>query len=154
MRMDERTAPGALVLADAAAIRILWPDLTELARNLTSPRDWVERCGADVAAATLATTALWLVALWLGVGLTAATLGRLPGALGRACRRLAWVALPAIAHRATISAAVGPASLGAVFAPASAICRHAPPGNRTSIGQDPQLHVSGRLPHATAGGQR
>ena len=127
MRTERRIAPGALALADAVAIRLLWPDLTELANGLRSPTDWVERCGADVAAATLATTVLWLVAVWLGLGLTAATARRLPAALARACRRMARVTLPAVVHRAPISAVVGAAGLGPVFTPASAIPRHAPP---------------------------
>ena len=127
MRMDGRIAAGAMLLADAAAIRFLWPDLTALAHDLTSPTDWVERCGADAAAVTLAGTALWLAALWLGLGLGAAVLGRLPGALSRACRRLARATLPAVDYGATITARVSAAGLGEVFTPASAIARHAPP---------------------------
>ena len=140
MRMDRRIAPGALALADAAAIRLLLPDLSELADGLRSPTDWVERCGADVAAATLVTTVLWLVALWLGLGLTAAAVGRLPGALARACRRLAQPTLPAVVYRAAISAVVGAASLRPVFTPASAIPRHAPPAaglRRDGVGSRP-----------------
>ena len=127
MRMDRQITPGALALVDAAAIRLLWPDLHELAHGLRSPTDWVQRCGADVAAATLATTALWLVALWLGLGLTAATVRRLPAALARAWRRLVRIRLPAAVYRAKISEVVGAAGLGPVFTPASAIARHAPP---------------------------
>lgn len=105
-----------LAATDAIAVRVLWPQFPALGRDLTAPQAWVARVGGDRAVTTLAGTALWLVGLWLAVGLAAALLSYAPGAAGELGRHFAQVALP----RALYRAAAGAAGLGVLLSPLAA----------------------------------
>lgn len=106
----------ALAAADTVAVRYLWPNFTALRHDLADAPEWVDRVGGDNAAATLAASALWLVVLWLAVGLCAAVLSHAPGALGTTARRCARIALPRVLYRA----AAGAAGLGVLLTPVAA----------------------------------
>jgi resuscitation-promoting factor RpfA len=117
MRTD-RSAARALTLAavDAVAVWRLWPDLTALRHDLAHPQAWVDRVGGDNASFALAAAALWLVGLWLAVGLSAALVSNAPGALGAVARRFARFALPQVLYRT----AAGAAGLGVLLTPITA----------------------------------
>src|SRR6266542_1957322 len=105
-----------LVIVDAAALVLLFPHWAELARDVAAPHRWLERMGADRAAITLGTAALWLVALWLAIGLAALALTTAPGRVGRGASQLARQLLPAVVMRA----AAGAAGIGVLIAPVAA----------------------------------
>jgi hypothetical protein len=109
-------AGTSLVLGDLAALLALRPDLGALADDVAAPHAWAAEVGADGAAATLVSAALWCVALWLGVGLLAAVATRLPGSLGRVARSLTRVLLPGAVYRVV----AGAAGLGVLLAPVAA----------------------------------
>jgi nucleoid-associated protein YgaU len=117
MNMARRALAGsALALGDSAVVIGWRPDLAAVAGDVAAPNAWVSRVGPDGAAVTLASAALWCVALWLGVGLVAAVAARLPGAAGRIARGLARVALPGAVYRV----AAGAAGLGVLLSPVAA----------------------------------
>ena len=60
-----------VLLGDLAAAITLWPAVGSLGRHLLHPQEWVERVGADAAAAEFARFGLWCAASWLAVGLSA-----------------------------------------------------------------------------------
>jgi hypothetical protein len=109
-----------LIMGDAAAVVICRPNPAELARELSAPHAWVTAVGADAAAATVAGAALWLVAAWLGVGLGAGLLARLPGTVGRCAGVVTRVVLPDVLYRVV----AGATGLGLVLVPTGA---HAQP---------------------------
>ena len=106
---------GVLTLADAGAVVGLRPS-AGLVAELTAPHAWLARVGADGAVTELAAAALWLAACWLAVGLVAAGVAAMPGAGGRAGRRLAAVVLP----RAVYRLVAGATGLGIVLTPLAA----------------------------------
>jgi len=106
----------SLVIVDAAALVLLFPHWAELARDVAAPHSWLERVGADRAAITLGTAALWLVALWLAIGLAALALTMAPGRVGRGASELARQLLPAVVMRAV----AGAAGIGVLIAPIAA----------------------------------
>ncbi len=106
---------GLLTLADGAAVVGLRPSV-RLVAELTAPHAWLARVGADGAGTELAAAALWLAACWLAVGLVAAGVAAVPGAGGRAARRLAAVVLP----RAVYRLVAGATGLGIVLTPLAA----------------------------------
>ena len=128
----------ALGTADVAALIACRPRLA-LARHLTAPHRWLAAVGSDGAAVEFTGAVLWLIALWLGVGLAAGVAATLPGAAGRAARRLARVLLPRAVHRLV----VGAAGLGVLLSPVTAGA--AAPG-RTTSAPAPTWPTSDRLP--------
>ena len=106
-----------LVIADAIALQWLRPDWVRLVRDLAAPHRWLDRVGADRAVLSLATAALWCVALWLAVGLGFLAASSLPGPAGAAARRAAARLLPRIMLRAV----AGAAGLGVILAPIAPI---------------------------------
>jgi nucleoid-associated protein YgaU len=113
----QTTAVGISVLigSDAAALVACRPSARLLA-ELAHPRAWVAASGADAATAELAAGLLWLLACWLGIGLLACGLGRLPGGAGALAQRTARLVLP----RAIYRLAAGATGLGITLAPAAA----------------------------------
>jgi nucleoid-associated protein YgaU len=71
---------------------------------------------ADRAAAALCSTGLFLVAAWLGLGITATAAAALPGVGGRIGRRASRLLLPALIRRVL----AGTAGLGVLLAPVAA----------------------------------
>jgi hypothetical protein len=104
------------VALDAVALECLRPRWTDLARNLAAPHIWVARVGADRAAVTVGCAALWCVALWLALGLTAALVAAVPGRLGRWASHAARQLLP----DAMLRAVAGAAGLSILIAPIAA----------------------------------
>jgi resuscitation-promoting factor RpfA len=121
--------------ADAAVLVWLRPDLAALTTHLRAPHRWLAVAGADGAAAQLATAGLWVLAVWVGVGLLAVAGRALPGGLGRFGDRLARLVLPRICYRA-VAGAIG---IGALAAPVSAA---ATPGaaHPTAAGRPIAMH--------------
>jgi nucleoid-associated protein YgaU len=113
---------GSVVLADVAAIGMLYPDWRSIAAGTRAPGDWIERAGADTVVSTLAATAMWLVSAWLGLALLAVLTGSLPGTAGAIARTLANVAVPATLHRAI----AGILGLGILATPAAALASPVP----------------------------
>ena len=115
---DTKRAIRLVLLAgvDAIALLVLWPDWARLSRDLGGPHAWSDRVGADQAALTLASAALWCVALWLTIGLGAAALTNVPGPAGAAARLVAARLLPAVLLRAV----AGVAGLGVLVTPVAA----------------------------------
>src|SRR5438067_10764678 len=90
---------ASLVTIDAVALVLLFPRWVELAGEVTAPRGWLAQTGADDAAVTLGTAALWLVALWLAIGLAAVAMTSVPGSIGRCATHVARGLLPAVVLR-------------------------------------------------------
>ncbi len=105
-----------MVAADAAALCRLVPHWPQLTHDLLAPRAWVDRVGADAVAIQLGATALWCVALWLAIGLLAASASAVPGACGAVAQQLATRLLPA----ALIRVVAGAAGFGVLMAPVAA----------------------------------
>src|SRR6266516_4545938 len=104
---------ASLVIVDAVALVLLFPHWAELARDVAAPHSWLERVGADRVAIRLGTAALWLVALWLAIGLAALAVTTAPG---RVASQLARQLLPAVVIRAV----AGAAGIGVLIAPVAA----------------------------------
>jgi nucleoid-associated protein YgaU len=119
----QASALAGLALADVAALVCLRPHLRALSAQLAAPHAWVVRSGVDAVLAAGAGAALWCVAAWLGAGLLAAALGRLPGALGQAGRRAADRLLPGALRRLV----AGSAGVGMLLAPVTAAAAHPAP---------------------------
>lgn len=121
--------PGAVVGPTAGAVLVLryWPQPRQLQQELTHPHAWIAAVGADNAAATLAGALLWVAALWLCLGTSAAVLSLTPGRVGQVADLLARYALPSALRRVVI--AVAGASI--LLAPVSAFAAPAntAPGN-------------------------
>ncbi len=122
MRVQQRMVVVALGVGDVAVLVLLRPRAGALITDLAAPHTWVARAGADAALATLASTALWLAALWLALGLAAAAATRLPGGAGRCSARACGVLLPC-ALRGLVA---GSAGLGVLLAPVAALADHGP----------------------------
>ena len=120
--MKSQIRAGVLVLADVAAIRMLYPDWRHIAAGVRDPGAWIERAGGDAVVSTAAATALWLVAIWLGLALLAVLAGSLPGTPGAIARTVAEAAVPAILHR-VIAGVLG---VGVLAAPAAALASPGP----------------------------
>lgn len=109
-------APLTLVVGDAAVLAGTWPDPAALRQATAHPSAWCAAVGADRAASVVVGGALWMVALWLAVGLLAAVVACLPGAAGRAAGGLSDLLLPVVVQRA-IAAVAG---AGVLLAPIAA----------------------------------
>ena len=118
VRFVRRTVgTGVLVAADALVLVGCRADAGRVARELRSPQRWIATVGSDVAAGQAAGALLWVLALWLAVGLLTGVAQRLPGRIGRACDAVAHAVLPSALYRVVASTA----GLGIVIAPALAI---------------------------------
>lgn len=97
----------AAVAPVAGAVLVLryWPHPRRLQRELTHPHAWIAAVGADSAAATLAGALLWLAALWLCLGTSAAVLSLIPGRFGQLADLLARHTLPSALRRVVVAAA-------------------------------------------------
>lgn len=96
-----------------AVLALLSPSWPALARDVAAPRAWSGRVGVDGVAVELSAAALWCVALWIAIGLLAASVARLPGVLGELARCTAEGMLPA----ALVRVLAGAAGLSVVLAP-------------------------------------
>lgn len=110
----KRPHPTLTLLAAADAMALF--ELRPRFGRLVELREQVARAGADRVAADLAGSLLWLLAVWLGVGLLATAAARLPGPIGRASAAAARALLPRILQRV----AAGSAGLGVLLAPVAA----------------------------------
>lgn len=114
---------------------VLWrfpPSPGDLLRDLAAPHAWVARVGADGAIGTGAGVLLWLVALWLAIGLTATVIaagtGGRPGVLTALSRRMT----PALLRRLVIASTGASIAFGPVTAVAAGTAA-APPAATGSI---------------------
>jgi resuscitation-promoting factor RpfA len=112
---------SAFALTDAGALASLWPHVPAIG-HLTHPRNWVARVGADHAAADVCLAAMWLVAAWVAVAITAGVAAALPGTAGRLGATVARVAVP----RAVYRIVAGAAGLGVLVTPGLAAASAAP----------------------------
>jgi resuscitation-promoting factor RpfA len=117
----------SIATTDVAAIVLLYPGWSSLWAGVRDPQAWVAREGADFVISTIATTALWAVSLWLGLGLLAAFGAALPGTAGTVARTLLELAVPAVVHRA-LAGALG---LGVLAAPVTALASPGPSPSAT-----------------------
>ncbi|MEO6502450.1 MAG: LysM domain-containing protein [Jatrophihabitantaceae bacterium] len=76
-----------------------------LVTGLRTPYAWVAEVGPDAAAITLASSLLWLVALWTATALTATALALLPGRFGLLAHTVAGRLTPAVLRRVVVAAA-------------------------------------------------
>jgi nucleoid-associated protein YgaU len=104
--MKQRWLAALICTADAGVLVLLRPPFATVARRLASPHQWLVQAGPDAALADTAAVLLWLVAAWLGLGITATLLARLPGAVGRAGGWAGRRLLPA-AVRKVVAGSVG-----------------------------------------------
>jgi hypothetical protein len=110
-----------LVGADALVLARFAPDWHLLSRDLSKPRDWVGRVGADSAAITLTSALMWLAACWLSCGLLAAAASTLPGKIGRLGTAVSVRLMPAALRRVVI----GAAGVSLLLSPAQALAEGA-----------------------------
>ncbi len=97
MRMNARlTALTALDLVFVATQR---PDWRALVRLGKAPHAWVAAQGGNSAVVLVGGVVLWLVAAWLGVGLSMAVVTTVPGAGGRLARRFTAALLPRVVRQ-------------------------------------------------------
>ena len=136
-----------LALADAGVLVGLRPDIGALAGQLLAPHSWFARVGTDRAVAELAGAALWLVALWLAVGLATGAAACLPGVVGRAFARVSRAVLPRVVRRLL----AGSAGLGVFLAPALAASAHPTPGPDPAGGQATSSVPAPIWPNSTVG---
>ncbi len=121
---------AGLVATDVAALVLLRPDPGELGRAAIAPRRWMTVLGPDRAVAMLAGAALWVVAVWVALGLITCVAARLPGALGSVASRLNQVVVPRVATRLI----AGSAGLGVLLAPVAVQARSlATPSRSVSV---------------------
>jgi hypothetical protein len=145
--MRSRAAVLVVVACDVAGVILLRPDFGRLRAHFAAPDRWMTESGADGVIATLAGSALWLAALWLAVGLSAALVTRLPGAIGRPAVPVARALLPRVIYRVV----VGSAGLGVLLAPVAATA--APPSAlapaTAAVNAAPRSAPSARVPVPT-----
>lgn len=133
IRLKRASWLASLATVDALALVLLFPHWAELAADMTGPHSWLARVGADRAAITLGTAALWLVALWLAFGLAAVAMTTVPGRVGRGAGRLARQLLPAVVLRAV----AGVAGISVLIAPVAAGAKAASGGAASSAAAGP-----------------
>ncbi|SOD73109.1 hypothetical protein SAMN05892883_2403 [Jatrophihabitans sp. GAS493] len=105
-----------LCIVDGFVLIRLRPDWHALTLGVRGPHAWVAQSGADLVAAKLAGCALWLIAIWFGLGILAALGTALPGAAGRTLQIAASRLLP----RAMLRLVAGASGLGVLLAPVAA----------------------------------
>lgn len=127
---------GCRVAVCATLIGIGWVligcagEPARLREGLRSPYAWVAEVGPDAAAAALAGSLLWLVALWAAFALSITALALLPGRVGLLAHAVAEHATPAVLRR-VIGAAAGTSILispAVAFAQPAAASAPAPIG--------------------------
>jgi hypothetical protein len=106
---------AVVALADAGALVWLWPHLA-VVTHLPRLHAWLDQVGTDHAAVELCQAGLWVVAAWLGVGMTASAAAALPGVAGRLGGGIAHAVLPRTLYRIV----AGTAGLGVLVTPALA----------------------------------
>lgn len=129
--MTRYRAAALLALAiagDCAALLALIPAARSAATGLRSPQSWLDQVGPDAATATLAAALLWLVALWLALGLGAAVLTYAPGRTGSQAGALARLVLP----RAFARLVAGATGVSILLAPVAAGAAAPTPGTTLS----------------------
>jgi hypothetical protein len=116
--MNGRRLAGlaGLLLADLCVLVAARPHPSALSAGVAAPRDWVAGVGVDGALGQLAGAALWSAAVWLAVGMAAASATHLPGAFGRVGELVACALLPRTVYRLV----AGSAGLGILIAPVAA----------------------------------
>lgn len=112
-------ATAGFAVADLCAVVALVPDWRDLGHGLAAPHRWVGEAGTDEATITLASAAVWIVTLWLALGLLATCGAALPGVAGHAGRQLARRLLPGVLLRAV----AGFAGLGVLLSPVGAVAK-------------------------------
>ncbi|MGX7679198.1 LysM peptidoglycan-binding domain-containing protein [Jatrophihabitans sp. DSM 45814] len=118
MRLRSQLPLVSSVAADGWVLLRVRPRWHEMCEGLAAPHDWVLRVGTDQAAFVLLTGTLWLVALWLALGLGSTALGLLPGRIGSIGRGLATKFAPLALQRIVIGAAGASILLGTTMASA------------------------------------
>jgi resuscitation-promoting factor RpfA len=108
---------AVLLVSDIGLVRQFWPSWPALAQDARAPHRWATSVGADRVILVLGEAAVWLAAVWLGIGLLAALCAALPGAAGELAGWLARQALPAALYRLCVgtvgvSVLVGPIAAG------------------------------------------
>ncbi len=116
MQQGKRRALYSVVLlADGAVLAALRPRPAALAQHLAHASTWITS-QPDGAIAELVAAVIWLVAVWLGVGLLAGLLARAPGIAGTVARGVARVTLPRMVRQLV----VGSLGMGIVLVPVAA----------------------------------
>ena len=105
-----------LIAVDVAVLVACRPHPLRTVRHLRNFNEWVALGGADRAGVELARLGLWLVALWLLIGLLAAVAVATPGRLGHLGVLVSGRFLP-VALRTFVAGSIG---LGVTLAPAVA----------------------------------
>lgn len=118
-----------LVGTDLIALVTLRPHVGQLRAGLGRPAAWLT-ADPDAALGQLAAACVWLAAVWVALGLTAAFASRLPGRPGRIAARGYRALLP----RTLRGLLAGSAGLGVLLAPISALAAPAP--SPASIGAE------------------
>jgi LysM domain len=126
--MYRRLAIAVLLATDVVAVRLFSPSWAALVRGVPAPHRWAARVGADRMVLVLAAAALWLAAVWFGIGLLAALCRALPGAAGRAADVLAHRTLPAALYRLCASAVGVSVVVAPITVGTAAIAAERPPG--------------------------
>lgn len=116
MASTQRSAAAALVLADVTAIAALRHCPAAVWAYGRDLHAWFEVAGPDAVVETLAGAAIWVVALWLAIGLAASSVARVPGVAGVLAQGLSRVMLP----RAVRVLLLGTAGFGVLLTPVAA----------------------------------
>jgi resuscitation-promoting factor RpfA len=119
---------AVLFATDVGALRLCSPSWPALVQDVRAPHRWAASVGADRMILVLAAAAVWLAAVWLGIGLLAAVCRALPGAAGRAADVLAHRTLPAALYRLCASTASVSVLLAPSTAGIAAVAAERPPG--------------------------
>jgi hypothetical protein len=112
---------SAVALADAGSLAWLQPHVSVVG-HVTHLRAWVAQVGADRAVVEVCLAAMWLLAVWVAVGITAGVAAALPGAAGR----LGAAAMRIVLPRALYRIVAGAAGLGVLVTPGLAAASAAP----------------------------
>jgi hypothetical protein len=132
---------SAVALTDIGALAWLWPHVSVLGQ-VTHPRAWVAQVGADRAAAQLCLAAVWLIAAWVAVGITAGAAAALPGAAGRLGAAVAHLVLPRTLYRIV----AGAAGLGVLMTPGLAAASAAPTAPASAATPTPDWPTDSAVP--------
>jgi nucleoid-associated protein YgaU len=126
--MNRRLSIAVLLGTDVGAVRLFPPSWAALVQQARTPHEWATSVGTDRMILVLAAAAVWLAAVWLGIGLLAALCPALPGAAGRAADRLARRTLPAALYRLCASAAGVSVLVAPITAVTTAVAAERPSG--------------------------
>ncbi|MDQ1745245.1 MAG: hypothetical protein QOE23_3584 [Pseudonocardiales bacterium] len=129
----------ALVAGTGLVLVSCPPRVAELADGVRSPWRWVAELGPDAAVGTVAGALLWLVALWVALGLAVTAGSRLPGRLGQFGSAAAHRLTPAALRRVVAAAT----STSILLSPATALAAPSGSGAPTATGSAPTAAASG-----------